>query len=514
MKLYTTKDAMKADSYAINKIGIPSIVLMEHAARGIFEEIIKRFENIHLNNFIIAYGLGNNGGDALCLARMLLLAGCKVSIVEALGNPKTPDSKLQLKMLIKTAKSNKKFFRIKAEEVSNNINSKTIVIDGVFGTGFKVSKVKKTNKNLITLFASLRKAAYVISIDVPSGVDANTGEVITGAIKADCTVSFVYPKLGLFISPASINSGHIVIKPLFFPVEEIETKYELVTEDLAREMIAPIKRHADSHKGTYGHLAIVSPEHGLEGAVAMTAMASLRAGAGLVTILAINETTESIRKRMPMLTPEIMILNLSIDKNSGENLTDILKKFDSIVIGPGFGKKRKLVLEKILKYSTLPSVIDADALNIMSEDKKLFTLIQDRETILTPHPGEMARMLSSLEKVQTHRLSILEKFVKQRNLCVLLKGYRSMLARKEGQVFINYTGNPALSKAGSGDTLSGIIGAFMAQGIKGWTSGVLGMYVHGLCADRLIMDKNKSNFGILPTDIINELGSVIKCLTE
>lgn len=514
MKLYTTEDAKSADSYAINKIGVPSIVLMEHAARGIFEEIINRFQNIHLNDFILVYGSGNNGGDALCLARMLLLAGCKVSIVEALGNPKTYDAKLQLKMLIKTAKSNKKFSRIKIKDISNNINTKTIVIDGVFGTGFKVSNAKKINKNLITLFASLRKAAYVISIDVPSGVDANTGEVITGAIKADCTVSFVYPKLGLFISPASINSGDIVVKPLFFPVEEIETKYELVTESLVREMISPIRRHSNSHKGTYGHLAIISPEQGMEGAVAMTAMASLRAGAGLVTILAVNETTESIRKRMPMLTPEIMIINLSIDKHTGAELTNTLKKFDSIVIGPGFGKKRKLVLEKILRYSDIASVIDADALNIMSEDKKLFTIIQGKETILTPHPGEMARMLSSSRKVQDHRLSILDKFVRQHKLCVLLKGYRSMLARKEGQVFINHTGNPALSKAGSGDVLSGIIGAFMAQGVKGWASGVLGMYVHGLCADRLIMDKKRSDFGILPTDIINELGSVIKCLTE
>ncbi|MEI6093404.1 MAG: NAD(P)H-hydrate dehydratase [bacterium] len=514
MKLYRTEDAKRADSYAINKIGVPSVVLMEHAARGVFEEIVKRFTNIHLNNFIVVYGTGNNGGDALCLARMLLLAGCKVKLVEAIGKPKTPDSKLQLKMLTKTAIKNDMFSKIKSGDVLKNINSKTVVIDGVFGTGFNVSKSKQLSKNLIKLLGSLRKALYVISIDVPSGVDADTGEVINGAIKADCTVSFVYPKLGLFISPASINSGDIVIKPLFFPTEKIDTKYELITENMVREMISPIKRKPDSHKGIYGHVAVLSPEQGMEGAVAMTAMAALRAGAGLVTILAVNESTESIRQRMPMLTPEIMILNLTINEKNGAELTQTLVKFNSIIIGPGFGKKRKLILNKILKYADVPLVIDADALNLISEDSSLFTLIKNKDVILTPHPGEMTRLVSGLKKIQDHRLNILEQFVKRHNICVLLKGYRSMLARKDGMVFINQTGNPALSKAGSGDTLSGIIGAFIAQGTSVWASGVLGMYVHGLCADRLIMDEKKSDFGILPTDIINELGSVIKCLTE
>ena len=514
MKIYTSQHSKEADKYAIEQMGIPSVVLMEHASRGVFEEIVARFPNVHLNNFLVLYGTGNNGGDALSVSRMLLFAGCKVNIVEAVGAPKTPDSQLQMEMLLKTAHGKDNLKQIAKSEVSKHINDNTIVIDGVFGTGFKVESTKSLDSDLIKLFKDIRKAPYVISVDVPSGVDSDTGEVAPGAIEADCTISFIFPKVGLFIAPASMHAGDVIVKPLFFPVKHIKTNYELITEHFARELIEPLKRTANSHKGTYGHVAIISPDKGMEGAVAMSAMAALRSGAGLVTVIAVNETTDLLRQRMSMLTPEIMVSGIKIDDKTGPELMDDFKKFNSLVIGPGFGKTRKAILKKILEHITIPMVIDADALNLIAEDHDLFDIMKKKEAILTPHPGEMSRLVPQSKDIQEHRLRALEEYVKGQKFCVLLKGYRSMLGLGDGRVFINYTGNPSLSKGGSGDVLSGLIASFSAQGLEIWKAGVLGMYVHGLCADRLVTEEKNSDFGILPTDIINELGTVIRCLTE
>ncbi|MCX6112448.1 MAG: NAD(P)H-hydrate epimerase, partial [Proteobacteria bacterium] len=219
-----------------------------------------RFPNVLLNNFIVLYGTGNNGGDALSIARMLLFAGCKVSIIEAVGSPKTPDTKLQFDMLLKTALGRDNLKQITTSDVSKYINDNTIIIDGVFGTGFKIEPSKPLDKDLVKLFKDVKKAPYVFSIDVPSGVDADTGEVAPGAIEADCTISFIFPKVGLFIAPASIHAGDVIVKPLFFPIKHINTNYELITEHFARELIAPLKRQPNTHKGTYGHVAIISPD--------------------------------------------------------------------------------------------------------------------------------------------------------------------------------------------------------------------------------------------------------------
>ena len=514
MKLYTSEHSREADKYAIEQMGIPSVVLMEHASRGVFEEIVARFPNVLLNNFIVLYGTGNNGGDALSVARMLLFAGCKVNIVEAVGAPKTSDSQLQMDMLLKTAHGKDNLKQITKSEVSKYINDNTIVLDGVFGTGFKAVSSKPLEKALVKLFKEVRKAPYIISIDIPSGVDSDTGEVAPGAIEVDCTISFIFPKVGLFIAPASIHAGDVIVKPLFFPVKHINTNYELITEHFAKELIAPLKRTPNSHKGTYGHVAIISPDKGMEGAVAMSAMAALKSGAGLVTVLAVNETTDVLRQRMSMLTPEIMVSSIKIDDKTGSELMNDFKKFNSVVVGPGFGKERKTILKKILEYVAIPMVIDADALNLISNDHNLFDIIRNKNAILTPHPGEMSRLFPEIKDVQEHRLVVLEKYVKGQKFSLLLKGYRSMLGRGDGHVFVNYTGNPSLSKGGSGDVLSGLIASFNAQGLEIWKAGVLGMYVHGLCADRLVMEDKNSDFGILPTDIINEMGPVIRCLTE
>ncbi len=507
MKLFTSKNSKLMDEYAIKKLSVPPIVLMEHASRGVYEELAVRFWPLSDKNFIVLCGTGNNGGDALCITRMLLLDGAGVSVFLMNGSPSTDEAKTELMVLKKTFPSLKTFDGKKTAEIRKRTTKNSIIIDGVFGTGF--SSKKPLPKHVKDAFKVCEKALFKLSIDVPSGLSADTGELSDGAFKADISVSFGVPKVGLYTAPGALNSERVAVKSLFVGTPNLETPYELLTEETARKLIKPLKRTLNAHKGKYGHLAIISPQKGMEGAVAMCALSALRAGTGLVSIIATDETQEALRKRMPMLTSEIMIKTL---KNVGVNF----KNFSAVVIGPGFGKSRKKEFELIVKKCVVPIVIDADAINLMAEDKNILAFLRkSTNVILTPHPGEMARLCKkNSEQVQKSRLSVLETFCKGAKFTVLLKGFRSILHAPDGRVFINPTGGPALAKGGSGDVLSGIVGAFLAQGLKPYEAGALGMYVHGSCADKVINEKAGANFTLLPTDVINELGETMGWLTE
>ncbi len=500
MKLYTAAQAAAVDVLATREIGVPSLVLMEHAARGVFEELELRFVDLLDHRFIVLYGPGNNGGDALAVARMLLVIGADVILVQALTPPKTADCKKELELLLNTDKKIKKLKKIQPEQVSKYIGPSTIVLDGVFGTGFK--KGTKLNKSLEKLFAAAEKAAYVVAIDVPSGVESDTGVAEDWALSADLTVTFAVPKVGLYVSPGAVHSGEIVIKDLYTLTMPDKTPYELLDDDYIKGLLLKLNRKKDSHKGNYGHVLIMSPQTGMEGAVSLCATAAIRSGAGLVSIAAVGETAASLRKRMPKLTPEVMVKEF--DTNS-------LKNFDVVVAGPGFGKKRVQELELLIRHTKGTLVLDADALNIMSEHPSMLKLVAlNKNVILTPHPGELARLVN-IKDVQMQRLNVLRLFVSQNNVSTVLKGYMSMIASRGGKILINPTGNPGLSKGGSGDVLSGIIASLCAQGLDVVEGAAAGVYVHGLCADSLL-DKGASILNITPTDVIGELGNILKCL--
>jgi len=502
MKLYTSTQVSEVDALAINKIGLPSLVLMEHAARGVLEEIELRFCCLCDHRFIVLYGSGNNGGDALAVARMLLLKGAEVIIVEAFAKPKSSDCKKEMQILLETTKLINGLKKIKPEQVSKYIDDSTIVIDGVFGTGF--NKNNKLNAKTKKLFDVASDAPYVVAIDTPSGVDVNTGMATEWALTADLTVTFALPKVGLYISPGAVHSGEVVVKDLYTLVGLDATPYELLDADNIKNLFWNLQRKKESNKGSYGHVLIMSPELGMEGAVSLCATAALKSGAGLVSIAAINENAQSLRKRMPKLPAEIMVKDFDIKT---------LNKYSAVVVGPGYGKKRKKELEQILKNCSKPMILDADALNLLSDDPAMLRLIEDKSNvILTPHPGEMARLIN-IKDVQIQRLNILRLFIAENNVNVVLKGYMSLIGSRDGKIFVNPTGNPGLSKGGSGDVLSGIIAAFCAQGLNTIEAGLAGVYVHGLCAD-LLVEEGVSVLTITPTDIIEEIGNALKCLIK
>jgi len=502
MKLYTARQAHDVDTLAINKIGIPSLVLMEHAARGIVEELELRFCSLCAHKFIVLYGPGNNGGDALAVARMLLLKGAEVIIVEALAKPKTQDCKKEMHILLETDKFMHSLNKIKPEKVSKYIDDSCIVIDGVFGTGFKSSN--KIDKKIKKLFEVASEAPYVVAVDVPSGVDVDTGVAAEWALTADLTVTFALPKVGLYVSPGAVHSGEVVVKELYTLANPSTTPYELLDADNVRNLFWSLRRKKESNKGSYGHVLIISPELGMEGAVTLCATAALKSGAGLVSIAAVNEDAKGLRKRMPKLPPEIMVKDFDIKT---------INKYSVVVVGPGYGKKRKKELKDIIHNVKGPLVIDADALNIISEEAGLLSLVsKNKNAILTPHPGEMAR-LANIKDVQIQRLNVLKLFVMENDLNVILKGYMSLIGSREGKIFVNPTGNPGLSKGGSGDVLSGMIAAFCAQGLSIVDAGLAGAYIHGLCADMLV-EEGVSVLTITPTDIVEEIGNALKCLIK
>jgi ADP-dependent NAD(P)H-hydrate dehydratase / NAD(P)H-hydrate epimerase len=507
MKLYTSKIARSIDAYAIKELGMPSLVLMEHASRGLYEEIAIRFWPLYDKEFVILCGNGNNGADGLCVSRLLALDGARVDVFLLNGEPVTKDGKTELKILKKTIPNINIYGVKKINELKKIIKRHTIVIDAVYGTGFNSNK--GLSKQILSAFELCKKADFKIALDVPSGLDVDTGEVTQGALNCNITVTFAVPKVGLYTAPGAVHAGQVAIKSLFCGMPKIDSQYELLTERKAKELVHPLKRTLNSHKGRYGHLAVIAPQEGMEGAVAMSIMAALRSGLGLVSVVCINGTATELRKRMSMLTAEAMIKNI-------DQIDSSFKDFDAVLIGPGYGTKRKEELKELLDKIRIPIIIDADAINIISGDAKLISKIKNRkDVLLTPHPGEMARLCkTSSDAIQSKRLRMLEDFCKDKKFSLLLKGYRSLLYADKNNILVNSTGGPALAKGGSGDVLSGIIASFVAQGLKPYQAGALGMFVHGACADTLLEEKGVSELSMLPTDVISKLGDVISWLIE
>jgi NAD(P)H-hydrate epimerase len=486
MKLYKIKDILNSENYAIKKLKIPGIVLMEHAARSVLEEIEKEYGLNH--KFIVVYGPGNNGGDALALSRMLFLKNANIKIYSALGSPKTKEAKQELSIVKK----------LKIKEIKNDIlksiDSKTIVIDGVFGIGFN----KEIPTKLIKLFESFKKAKAVVSIDVPSGLNIDNGELSKGAVISNLTVSFILPKLGLYTSPGAINAGKVVTKDIFTKDLQIKTNYELIDKDLINSIFKKLKRKNNTHKGSFGHVGVVKGD--MNGAAILSTKAALSVGAGLVSIILDNKISKDI-KTVKNLDDEVMVKS-------------DLSSFDVIVIGPGLGtgKDKELFLSKVLelaKTNKTKILIDADAINIISKNKKLIKKL-NKNCILTPHPGEFSRLVNIPNNlIQEKRLSVLENFMKDKNFTIVLKGFRSLI-NSNNFTYINNTGGPHLSKAGTGDVLSGIIASLWAQGLSSTEASILGVYLHGLTADRLL--EEKSELSIKASDIILKLEEVLKCI--
>lgn len=474
-EIFSTIQCKEMDKQAINDIGIPGIVLMENAAMRIFEELRNKGES-----FLILCGKGNNGGDALALSRHLILEGKKVKVcIISEDKNYSDDFKVNFNITKKLIDKKSLLF-IQSEDdidenVINDLNDHDIVVDGIFGVGL--------NKDLTGMFKKLIEytnlyAKFVVSIDIPSGLDCDLGIQRGIAVKADITYTLEVMKQGFFNYKAIDYVGDIKVLRIGIP-ENIRKNtsggFYIFQEQEYKQLLS--KRRIYGHKGNYGRALVIAGQKGFTGAAFITTECTIRAGAGLTTLICDEDVQTVLSSRL------IEAMTSTWDSS---NMVELIKSANSIAFGPGIGTgdRQDNILQQVINNSRCPMVIDADGITLLAKNKSLLKKIKGR-AIITPHPGEMARLLGiTVEEVEADRVNIARKIAKRYEIVVLLKGYNTVISNGEN-IYINPTGNSKMASGGMGDALTGIINAFLSQGVKLEQAALLGAYIHGKIADNL-----------------------------
>lgn len=497
MEILSRDNCRKIDYETINKVGIPSIVLMENAATEIVD-IIKDIGN----KIIIFCGVGNNGGDGLAIARKLYLLGKNVEVILVGDRSKlTNDCILNLQIVknlnIPITNINDKFSK---QYIIEKVKYSDYVVDSIFGIGLN-RDVLGIYKDIIEIINEFSK--FIVAVDIPSGMDANTGEELNISVKASLTCTIEVMKKGFMTTKAIDLTGDIKIINIGIPnyiKEQSSEKIYILSKEKYKRMI-PIRKKT-GHKGNYGKILIVAGSEKYYGAAFITTEACVRTGSGLVTLLTHKEAFNALKSRF---------IEAMIQEYSSYEDVESLKGFDVIACGPGLGKSEdsKAILKKVIEETNCKLVLDADALNIISENKELIKSLRGR-TVITPHPGEMARLVGkSVSEIEADRIGVAKEFAKKNDIIVLLKGYNTVITDGE-TVFINRTGNSKMASGGMGDCLTGIITSFIGQKDSVMEATLLGAYVHGYIGD----DLSKSNYTVNARDIIEYLPKTIEKLCE
>jgi NAD(P)H-hydrate epimerase len=499
----------RLDEISINEYGIPGTVLMENAGLSVVEEI----ESIYFSkkHASVICGTGNNGGDGFVIARHLHNRGWKVNIFVCGETGKIKGDAL-LNLLI-AKKIGIPVYTIDDDSIEfcgELINDSSIIVDALLGIGFR-GELKGFYKVIIGKVNE--SEACVVSVDIPSGLDADTGFFSESCVMADFTVTFQIPKVGLLINDGPKVSGNLKIKNISIPKAAIDAmRLDLnLLEQAVIKSIIPV-RDCNTHKGSFGRVFVVACSKGMEGSGIMSSRAALRSGAGIVIL----GLPESLQKLMCASTLEIMTKGLE-DRGTGmlneeciPKLLETTKKSSSLLIGPGLTDTEgiRVIMTEIIKNCTIPTVIDADGLNAISSNPSILKKHRG-EIVITPHPGEMARLCGcSNFDIQQDRLGYAKRFAKEFDVIVVLKGYRTIIALPDGTAFINPTGNPGMATAGSGDVLAGIIAGFAAQKLKLADAVLCGVYIHGAAGDRAA-DK-VGEYGLTAGDIIENISHTIE----
>ncbi len=513
LKVLTSQQMQNLDRKTIDECGIPGIVLMENAGRGAVHVMASHFPRLSSMRVAILCGRGNNGGDGFVIARCLMARGGTgraylLSKKERLkGDAKTNlDIFLRSGATVQEIPNSERFEALKEEIASHDL-----FVDAMFGTGLN-SKVSGLYAEVIDYLN--RSGRPIVAVDIPSGLDANTGKPLGTCIKATVTATFGLPKLGLVIHPGLAYVGKLEVVDIGIPctlVVEEGINNHLIEEDEIREILDCL-RPPESHKGDYGHLLAIAGSVGKTGAAAMACESAMRVGAGLVT-LGIPESlnpimeaklTETMTHPLPETTPPA----LSLD--AFEPILSLAKGKSAVIMGPGISttpETMALVL-KVVRSLSLPMVIDADGIAALSTDRG--TLRKTKGPImLTPHPGEMARLLeTSPRQVQENRIDVAREVAIDFGCHVILKGARSVISTPSGEVFINPTGNPGMASGGMGDILTGMIGGFVCQGLGFTDAARAATYIHGLAGD--LAASKKGQRSLIATDLMEHIPVLLK----
>ncbi len=509
MEVVTGEQMRRIDRRAIDEQGIPGLRLMEAAGRGVAEALLEDYPDAAASGVVVLCGKGNNGGDGLVAARYLARRGLTPRIVllasaDALAKDAAHNQRaaVNLGLEIREVPDEQAW-----ERERSLLTGSPIVLDAMLGTGVK-GGAQGLPRTVIRDLS--RSRCRVVSVDLPSGLDADTAEVQGIAVRAERTYTICRPKLALVLDPGATHAGAVRVIPIGIPddaVAQESTSLEWVEATTAARLLPP--RAAASHKGDYGHLLVVAGSRDKSGASVLVARGALRSGAGLVTLA----TTPSGLRYAASQQAEMMTESLTetatgtLAADAAEAALELLSGRDALALGPGLGAEPQTrhAVRVIVQGCHSPLVLDADALNALVGTADLSPLPErPRPVVLTPHPGEAARLLGrTTHEVQTDRLEAARRLARTSGAVVVLKGHQSIVARPDGQAAINSTGNPGMATGGAGDVLTGAVGALLARRLDGWNAARLAVFVHGAAGDRAA--RRLGQDGLIASDIVDEL---------
>ena len=488
MKLVTAKEMKALDVQAQNDYAMPGILLMDNAAQAVAEAVHEALTALEGERVVIFCGGGNNGGDGLGAARWLQSYGVSVRafVVGAALDAVQGDAALELAMFTKAGG------RVEALSTEDDwvlaelaASKADVLVDALLGTGFH----GELEGDVLRACELLNKSEkYILAVDIPTGLNADNGAVCEQAVRADHTVTMALVKTGLLLYPGREYCGDIELADISMPVKLVEDyqsdKYRL-TDEIVRELL-PLRK-ANAHKGDAGRVVICAGSPGYTGAAALASDAAVKAGAGLVSLY----TPLSSRDVLAIKLTEVMVHGLLermpgiLGGGAASDVASSAEAADVLAIGPGLGTSESTqeAVRTILQKITTPVVIDADALTALAGHTEILAAMQAQK-VLTPHPGEMARLTGlEIAEIEADRINVAKKYAEQWQAIVVLKGAPTVIGCPNGTVYVNSTGNSSLATGGSGDVLTGIIAGLAAQEISLQEAAICGVYLHGLAAE-------------------------------
>lgn len=510
--LVTAAEMARMDRMTIEAIGLPGMVLMENAARGAAAFYEESVPDLLRRRITVVAGAGNNAGDGFVLARIFHGRGAPVRVVclrppERLQGDALTNFNILTKLQIPIHVWNED---VDFEDQWPWIRDSGVIVDAILGTGLN-SEVRGLYRQVIEAVNCLTDIP-VLAVDIPSGLDATTGKPLGAAVRATATATFGFTKVGLVIHSGPEFVGRLQRVDIGIPREVFDTcdiRRWWLDEDFLGDWLRP--RPPSAHKGTAGHVAVLAGSRGKTGAATLICQGAARVGAGLVTLF----IPRSLNPILEVKLTEAMTWPVAETEDQTPSLTalpDILSFMSGkqvLAMGPGISlhaSTRSLVLE-LVRHSPSPMVLDADALSILSEDPAVFGDAA-QPMILTPHPGEMARLIQgSPREINENRMEVAAEFSRRHGVVLVLKGHRTIVAAPDGAVAVNSSGCPAMASGGMGDALTGMIAGFLAQGLEPFRAACLGVFVHGKAADRCF--GQIASRGLLASDLLGEVPAVI-----
>jgi ADP-dependent NAD(P)H-hydrate dehydratase / NAD(P)H-hydrate epimerase len=521
LPILTSAQMREADRRTIEEIGLPGAVLMENAGMAVARAIRERAPQAR--RLAILCGRGNNGGDGFVVARQLLALR---PLTVILGSRKdiAGEARLHLGVLERSGGTVVEVLNDAGwAEVRARVADSEVVVDALLGTGLR-QEPKGLLAAVIEDVRLLRDDRHflVVAVDIPSGLSADSGEATWPTIEADLTVTFATAKYGHVLPPACDRVGEVVVADIGIPPSVIaETGVQLWLLDRRDAWAGFAEREPSTHKGSFGHVLVVGGAVGKTGAGILAATGALRSGAGLVTVATSRDAAATVAQGRPELMTEVLPTTTDGRWGPGaaEKVVSLAATRDALVLGPGLGgdPATRALVREVLREVRVPVVVDADGLNALaaSTQPKAASaqdlLRRSEPTVVTPHPGEMGRLVNAATaEVQRRRLETARALAMETGAVVVLKGHRSLVARPDGQAAVNPTGNPGMATGGTGDVLAGVIGALLARGLAPWIAATAGVYVHGAAGDRAALEWGQES--LLAGDLADALPATILAL--